>query len=104
MIGVGATALLYELGWIPADNLWMMLNLWPLLLVAGGVGLIFHSRTPWVGAILGVLVVAGMLFVGLAGDQLNLPTQPTWISGFGNIQFGDDDGQQINISVLYIIV
>ena len=34
MIGVGVTAILYELGWIPTDNLWMMLNLWPLLLIS----------------------------------------------------------------------
>jgi hypothetical protein len=95
MIGIGVTAILYELGWIPATNLWMMLNLWPLLLIVGGVGLIFRSRSPWVGAILGVLVVAGMLFIGLAGGQLGLPAQPAWFAEIGGIQFGDVEEQQI---------
>jgi hypothetical protein len=98
MIGAGITAILYELGWIPASNLWMMLNLWPLLLIVGGVGLIFRSRTPWVGALLGLLVVAGMLTIGLAGAQLNLPSQPAWfadIADIGDIQFGNVEEQQI---------
>jgi hypothetical protein len=95
MIGVGVTAILYELGWIPADNLWMMLNLWPLLLIVGGVGLIFRSRSPWVGAILGLLVVAGMLTIGLAGGQLGLPSQPAWFADIRSIQFGDEEKQQI---------
>jgi len=90
MIGVGVTAILYELGLIPADNLWMMLNLWPLLLIVGGVGLIFRSRSPWVGAILGILVVAGMLTIGLAGGQLGLPSQPAWFADIGAIQFGEE--------------
>ncbi len=95
MIGIGVTAILYELGWIPAVNLWMMLNLWPLLLIVGGVGLIFRSRSPWVGAVLGILVVAGMLTIGLAGGQLNLPSQPAWFASIGDIQFGDVEEQQI---------
>ena len=95
MIGAGITAILYQLGWIPASNLWMMLNLWPLLLIVGGVGLIFRSRTPWVGALLGLLVVAGMLTIGLAGGQLNLPSQTAWFASIGDIQFGDVEEQQI---------
>lgn len=95
MIGVGVTAILYELGWIPVDNLWMMLNLWPMLLIVGGVGLIFRTKSPWIGAILGVLVVAGMLFIGLAGGQLGLPSQPPWFTDLGSIQFGDVEEQLI---------
>jgi hypothetical protein len=95
MMGIGAIAILYELGWIPVDNLWMMLNLWPLLLIVGGVGLIFRTRTPWIGALLGLVVVAGMLFVGLAGGSLGLPAQPAWITAFGDIQLGNIEKQQI---------
>ena len=94
MMGIGAIAILYDLGWIPVDNLWRMLNLWPLLLIVGGVGLIFR-KSSWIGAFLGLVVVAGMLYIGLAGGTLGLPAQPAWLNAFGEIQFGNIEKQQV---------
>ena len=95
MIGVGLTAFLYLSNWITADNLWRTLNLWPVLLIAGGVGLLFRNRTPWIGALLGLLVVGGMLSVALAGEQLGITGQPDWISNFDSIQIGDIEIERI---------
>jgi len=95
MMGVGATAILFQLNWIPADNLGRLLNLWPLLLIVAGVGILLRNRSPWVGAILGILVVAGMLVVSLFGAQLDLSAQPSWLSGIGPIQIGDIQAQRV---------
>jgi hypothetical protein len=94
MIGAGLIAAFYQLKWIPADNLWKLLNLWPLLLIVAGLGIIARSRA-WMGLLLGALVVGGLLFVGFNGAQLNLPTQPSWITDFGDIDFGDGDREQV---------
>jgi len=95
MIGIGVTAIFYHLNWMPRDNLGRMLNLWPLLLIVAGVGVLLRNRSPWMGAILGLLVVSGMLLVGFGGAQLGLSTQPAWVSDFEFIQFGDFGGQRI---------
>jgi len=95
MIGVGITAILYQLNYIPVENLIRLLNLWPLLLIVAGIGILLRSRSTWVGAILGILVVGGMLLVGLNGAQLGLPTQSAWLIDVGSIQFGDGNQEQI---------
>jgi hypothetical protein len=94
LIGAGVTAALYQMGSIPASNLWKLLNLWPLLLIVAGVGILSRNHL-WVGALLGLLVVGGILFVGFNGAQLSLPAQPAWISDFGDLQFGDEERERV---------
>ncbi len=89
MIGVGIFACLSYLGWLPSGNLERMLNLWPLLLIAAGVGIIFRSRSPWVGLTLSLLIVTGVFVVGFAGAQLGLPSAFSWFPDIGSLQFGD---------------
>lgn len=93
MIGVGVVASMVYLNWLPQENLWMALNLWPLLLIVGGVGILLRGRSSWVGAVLGVLVVAGIFVATFAGNQLGLrattPTLTFNIGGFsGERVFG----------------
>jgi hypothetical protein len=95
MIGAGLIAIFYQLKMIPADNLWRLLNLWPLLLIVAGLGIIARSRA-WVGVLLGLLVVGGILYVGFNGALLKLPAQPAWISDFSDIQFTDIDRERVN--------
>jgi len=95
MVGVGVIASLTTLGWLPAENLWTALNLWPLLLIAGGLGVLFRGRSPWVGAILGILVVAVIFVAAFAGGRLGLKSGPLWPFGTGLIQIGDNAGERI---------
>jgi len=92
MIGVGVVALLVNLGWLPEKNLLMLLNLWPLLLIVAGLGVLFRSRSPWLGAILGVLVVAVIFLVAFAGGSLGLSSTPFWPF---EIQIGDTGGELV---------
>lgn len=67
LIGVGALWLANNLGFVNAANLWELWRLWPLFLIVGGIDLLLGRRTPLVGAILGILVIAlvgALLFTG----------------------------------------
>jgi hypothetical protein len=92
MIGVGVVAVLVNLGLLPEKNLPMLLNLWPLLLIVAGLGILFRSRSPWFGAILGALVVAVIFVVAFAGGSLGLSSAPLWPF---EIQIGDIGGELV---------
>ena len=94
MIGVGLVAIFVRMNWMTADNIGRMANLWPVLLIVAGVGLIFRHRSPWIGAALGLILIAGVFVVGFAGAQLGLPSGVDWISGIGQFQF-EGGGQTI---------
>ncbi len=79
LMGIGALAILTSLGWITTGRLLSLINLWPLLLIVGGVRLLFGRRNAWVSAGLGLLFVAALLFVALAGDRLGIATGTPWM-------------------------
>lgn len=89
MTGAGVVASMAYLNWLPQENLWAVINLWPALLIIAGVGILLRGRTPWLGAILGVLVVAGIFVAGFAGPQLGLRATPSLIFDIGNAQLGE---------------
>ena len=90
MVGVGLVGIFSQLNWMTADNLGRLANLWPLLLIVVGIGLIFRHRSPWVGAALGVLLIAGVFVVAIAGAQLGMKLGPDWISKTGLFRFSDE--------------
>jgi hypothetical protein len=65
--GVGALVLLTNLRLIPSWNLFDLLQLWPLLLIGGGLQLLLGRRNPWVSALIGLLIVAAVLAVAITG-------------------------------------
>jgi hypothetical protein len=65
--GVGLGWLLMNLGLLMIDNWTSLIPWWPLLLIAVGVDLLAGRRYPWVGAILGGAMVAGVLYLLYAG-------------------------------------
>jgi hypothetical protein len=98
MIGVGLVAALSHRGGLSGDALGRLFNLWPLLLVAAGLGIIFRDRSPWVGLILGVVIVAGIFIVVFAGAQLGLASGNSWFSNIGPIQFGNGSNRSLSAS------
>jgi hypothetical protein len=73
LISVGTILLLAELGGIAAPDWWLLANLWPVLLILAGVNLLLR-RTPLLGALLGLLTVAGMVVVLAFGAAWGLPS------------------------------
>lgn len=95
IIGLGLAAAISYIGGVTGFTFGRLFNLWPLLLVAAGVGLIFRNRSPWVGLILGVLIVVGIFVVVFAGAQLGLASGTSWFPDIGPIQFGDGSRQNL---------
>jgi hypothetical protein len=91
LTGIGALATLSGLGWLPAWRLLSLLNLWPVLLIAAGLQLLFGRRSAWVSGLIGLLIVAALFFLGFAGDQLGLTDRTSWLFGPGMI-IGDWPG------------
>jgi Domain of unknown function (DUF5668)/Putative adhesin len=77
LIGIGVVWLLGNLGLIAPLNIFALLRLWPLLLIAIGLDLVFGRRSPAVGALigLGTVVVAAAILVGAPSLGLSANTQ-----------------------------
>ena len=72
LTGIGSLGILYSLGWIDSTDILRIVNLWPLLLIAAGLQLVVGRRTAWLSAIIGILLVAGMIFTAFAGEQVGI--------------------------------
>lgn len=74
LIGVGVIWLLSNLGVIPRENLAMLVNLWPLILIVIGLDMLFGRQSALVGALVGMLAVGLAVVVLIAGPALGLST------------------------------
>jgi Putative auto-transporter adhesin, head GIN domain len=95
LIGVGLVGIFTQMNWMTTDNLARMGNLWPVLLIIIGIGVIFRHGTPWIGAALALILIAGVFVIGFAGTQLGLASGSDWISNIGTIQFGGFSNETI---------
>jgi len=82
LIGIGVVALLVNYGHLPSENLWGLLSLWPLLLVLGGLDLIFSRRRPAVGGLLGLMLVGVVVWLMYTG---RVPTSATEAFSIGGL-------------------
>jgi hypothetical protein len=72
-LGLGTVFLLANFGYLEWSSFGLLLRLWPLLLVAAGLDLIFRGRslvTTIVSVLLAVIIVAGILWFTLSGGIL----------------------------------
>lgn len=100
LIGAGAVLLLDNLGMVQIENPWSLLRFAPLLLIVAGLDMIFARSWPAVGAILGLLVVAALVLLLVAGPRYGLVADDAWplekadppgwlrSAGFGDVQHG----------------
>lgn len=76
LIGAGVTLLLVNLNIIPRENVWILLRLWPVLIIVAGLDVLFSRQLPLVGALLALVVVAGVIYILLLGGTLGLEGAP----------------------------
>lgn len=69
-LGVGTIWLLGNLGYIQAFNPYALLSLWPLLLIGLGLDLLIGRRSVWIGALLGLAILAVAGFLLFTRDDL----------------------------------
>jgi len=70
LIGVGLVWFLVNINAIPALNARGLLNLWPLLLIALGLDLIFGRKSPLVGLLIGLATVGAAVAILVAAPNL----------------------------------
>ncbi len=76
LLGAGVIWLLTNLGMIPTQNLWILFQLWPVLIIVAGLDVIFARRLPWVGALLALVLIGGVVYILLEGANLALGEKP----------------------------
>jgi hypothetical protein len=82
LVAVGALWLLTNFGVIAGGNFWVLLRLWPVLLIAAGLDLLFGRRWPLVSALIAVLTVGAAVAAVIFAPQLGLGANaPTWQLG-----------------------
>jgi len=76
LIGAGAIWLLVNLGILSTTNLWILLRLWPVLIILAGLDVLFARRLSFLGALLALLLLGGVIFILINGESLNLEEKP----------------------------
>lgn len=76
LVGAGVILLLRNLEIIPAFNMSVIWRMWPLLLVVAGLELLFGRRAPWVGGLIGLLAVGGVVAFLVFSPALGIPPTP----------------------------
>ena len=74
LVGVGIIWLLSNLNVIPAVNIGTFAKLWPLLLVVLGLDILFGRRSPWLGGVIGLLAIAGVIGILVFSPSLGIDT------------------------------
>ncbi len=86
LIATGVIWLLVSMNIIPAANLWALTYIWPFVLIAVGVGLIFQSYLPAMGWIVSALIVIGAVMAVIYAPRLGWAGGPSM--GFVGSDFG----------------
>lgn len=76
LLGAGVIWLLVNLKLIPAEDLWFLYQLWPVLIIVAGLDVLFARRLPLIGVLLALLLIAGVVYVLLNGAALGLEGKP----------------------------
>ncbi len=74
LVGVGVVWLLSNLGYIEPISLGSVLRFWPVILIVMGIDILFSRRFPWVGAVVGLLAVAGVVALLLTAPRVGVST------------------------------
>lgn len=74
LVGVGIVWLLSNLGMIQPVSLGSILKFWPVLLIVFGMDMLFSRRYPWVGGVVGLLAVAGVVALLMFGPKVGITT------------------------------
>lgn len=77
-IGAGILWYLVQRGALASADLYVLVSLWPVLLVAAGVNLLLGRRFQWMNLILGIAVVIGAFYVIYNNDRLGLYARAPW--------------------------
>ncbi|MBN1122039.1 MAG: hypothetical protein JXJ17_13240 [Anaerolineae bacterium] len=75
LMSVGLFWLLFNLEVITAENLTVLVRLWPLFLIVLGLELLFGRRLPALGSLFELLIAAAVIYLVINGPALGLTTE-----------------------------
>ncbi len=99
LLGAGVIWLLSNLKLIPTENLWILLRLWPVLLIMVGLNVLFARRLPLIGALLGLLVIAGVVYILLNGSALGLEREIEPRTESFTVEVGDTTSVDLDLNL-----
>lgn len=109
LVGVGVVWLLSNLGYIEPVSIGSLLRFWPVLLIVLGIDILFSRRFPWVGAVVGLLAVAGVVALLITAPSVSVSTNSqtrteyfsTPIEGVQTVEYDiDTSSAPVEFSVL----
>jgi hypothetical protein len=74
LVGVGIIWLLVNLGIIAPISVGTMLQFWPIMLIVLGLDILFSRRFVWIGSLVGILAVVGLIAYLLLMPKTGLQT------------------------------
>lgn len=86
LIALGALWLMSNLGVFPPGNFWAIFALWPVFIIAIGLGLILRQRWSFARNFVALLLVTGMVLAVVFAPQLGLASSSGRFSWFPNVQ------------------
>jgi hypothetical protein len=98
-LGAGVIWLLTNMGIIPNENLWVLIRLWPVLIIIAGIDILFARRLALIGALLGLLAITGVIYILLMGDTLGIETAPQPRTETFNAELGDTETAAIDLNL-----
>ena len=70
LVGVGIIWLLSNLNIIQPVSVGSLIKFWPVILIVLGIDILFSRQYPWIGAVVGVLAVAGVIVFLISAPKL----------------------------------
>jgi hypothetical protein len=98
LIAAGVVWLLVQSGTIPSANLWALTWIWPFLLIAAGLGIMFRPYWRYISVVLDVILIGGALLAILYAPQLGWTNPPMFaFNENGDLFFGPGEPGSGNV-------
>ena len=68
MLGAGVIWLLINMNIISTENLRILYDLWPILLIIAGLDVLFSRKLAFIGALLALLAITAVIYVLIYGS------------------------------------
>ncbi len=76
LIAAGLVWLLVQSGTIPSANLWALTHIWPFLLIAAGLGIMFRPYWRYISVVLDIVLIGGAVLAIYFAPQLGWADPP----------------------------
>lgn len=91
LIAAGLIGIMIQFGTIQSSSLWALVYIWPLFLIAAGLGLILRGYWKYLTVVFDILVVGGAFLAVLFAPQLGWNRAPDYVITGNGISIGSSE-------------